>query len=201
MPRRGPVWAIALLTAGVTSARSVPPPAHAPERAPPGPALLDLGPPVGSWVAHQLSEYQTGLAPFELDEVAATIEEVSERYGLSRDLILAVIRTESGFYNWARSRAGALGLMQIMPETGEMLARDLGIEWNGPTTLFDPVTNIRLGVCYLSRLHSRYGTWRPALAAYNFGPAAIDRYLRGGRTLPLGYTTRVLAALPAPTAP
>lgn len=163
--------------------------------------LEPLGPPVEAWIVHRLMSYQTGLARFEVEAVARTIEEESQRHGLSRDLILAVMRTESGFYNWARSHAGALGLMQIMPSTGEMLARVLQIPWAGTQTLFDPVVNVRLGVAYLADLHGRYGSWPQALAAYNWGPAAIDRRIRRGSALPVQYATRVLAALPSPTAP
>jgi soluble lytic murein transglycosylase-like protein len=162
---------------------------------------VPLGPPVEEWITSELQAYQTGLADFELYELSQAIERESTRYGLRRELVLAVMRTESGFYNWARSRVGALGLMQIMPATGKMLARQLGIRWNGPQTLFEPVTNVRLGVAYLARLHSRYGNWTPALAAYNWGPGAIDRHLRRGRSLPVGYTARVFAALDAPTVP
>ena len=167
---------------------------------PNGHAVPD-GPPIERWIAHQLLQYQTGLGRAEIENVARTIEAECRRAGLRRDLVLAVMRTESGFYNWARSRAGALGLMQIMPATGEMLARQLKIEWAGPETLFDPVVNVRLGVAYLTDLHRRFGTWHRALAAYNWGPAAIHRRLRRGHKLPVRYAARVLAALDSPTAP
>jgi soluble lytic murein transglycosylase-like protein len=172
------------------------------ESVPPG--LEDTspaGPPIEGWITYQLMQYQTGLGMTEVETVARTIESQAQRSGLSRDLILAVMRTESGFFNRARSRVGALGLMQIMPATGEMLARQLGIDWKGPETLFDPVVNVRLGVAYLTQLHARYGSWQRALAAYNWGPGAIDRRLRRGRRLPVQYVARVLAALESPTSP
>jgi soluble lytic murein transglycosylase len=156
---------------------------------------------VEEWITQELLAYQTGLSLAEVRSVAEVIERESAQHGLRRDLVLAVMRTESGFYNWARSRAGALGLMQIMPATGEMLARELEIPWEGPETLFNPIVNVRLGVTYLARLRARYGTWRPALAAYNWGPGAIDRRLRRGHALPAAYSTRILTALAAPTAP
>jgi soluble lytic murein transglycosylase len=156
---------------------------------------------VEEWITGQLLSYQTGLSLEEVRATAGVIEQESAQHGLGRDLVLAVMRIESGFYNWARSRAGALGLMQIMPATGEMLARELGIPWEGPETLFDPTVNVRLGVTYLSQLHARYGTWGPALAAYNWGPGAIDRRLRRGRALPVVYTARIFTALAASAAP
>jgi soluble lytic murein transglycosylase len=153
---------------------------------------------VEEWITRKLLSYQTGLSRAEVRSVAEVIERESARHGLSRDLVLAVMQTESGFHNWARSRAGALGLMQIMPATGEMLARELEIPWEGPETLFEPRVNVRLGITYLARLHARYRNWGPALAAYNWGPGAIDRRLRRGHALPAAYTKRVLAALAAP---
>ena len=192
--------AMASLLLGLTWLYPVPTSALA-ERVPP--ELRDpepAGPSVESWITHQLLQYQTALSRSEVEAVARTIESEADSWGLSRDLILAVIRTESGFFNRARSHAGALGLMQIMPSTGEMVAAELGIDWKGPETLFDPVVNIRLGTAYLSRLHTRFGSWQKALAAYNWGPGTIDRRLRRGRSLPVRYATRVLAALDAPTA-
>ena len=193
--------AMASFLLGLTWLYPVPTSALA-ERVPP--ELLDpepAGPPVEIWITHQLLRYQTALSRSEVEAVARTIESEARSWGLSRDLILAVIRTESGFFNRARSHAGALGLMQMMPNTGEMVAAELGIDWNGPETLFDPVVNIRLGVAYLSRLHTRFGSWQKALAAYNWGPTTIDRRLRRGRRLPVQYATRVLAALEPPPTP
>ena len=110
-------------------------------------------------------------------------------------MVLAVIHTESGYYNFARSSVGALGLMQIMPATGEMLAREAGIRWTGPELLFDPEVNLRLGTRYLAVLRARYGDWTRALAAYNWGPGEIDRRLAVGEVLPDKYASRVYARL------
>ena len=91
------------------------------------------------------------------------------------------MHVESRFYNFAVSPVGAIGLMQVMPETGEELAARLGIHWVGPQTLFDPTVNVRLGVAYLRELSDRYdGNLPTALAAYNWGPGHIDRRLRLG---------------------
>ncbi len=157
-----------------------------------------FGPGAVEWVQARFTLYQTGLAPFEVRRVAETVVAESERLGLRPELVLAVIYTESAFHAFARSPAGALGLMQIMPETGQMLAGELGIEWRGPETLFDPVINIRLGTHYLAHLHSKYANWDRALAAYNWGPMRIDRRLESGRSLPSGYVRRVTAQLQSP---
>jgi soluble lytic murein transglycosylase-like protein len=143
----------------------------------------------------EIARFQTGLNRAEVRAVAAAILEEADLNGLRAELILALIQTESAFDNFARSRVGALGLMQVMPATGEMLARQHGLAWSGPETLFDPVVNVRLGCRYLAFLRARYGRLETALAAYNWGPGAIDRRLAGGAAVPRRYPTLVLARL------
>jgi soluble lytic murein transglycosylase len=142
-----------------------------------------------------LARHLTGLAPFEVRRVAEALISEANRNRVEPALVLAVMHTESGYYNFARSSVGALGLMQIMPATGEMLAREAGIPWTGPEMLFEPALNLRLGTRYLATLHARYGDWKGALAAYNWGPGAIDRRLAEGEGLPEQYTDRVYARL------
>jgi soluble lytic murein transglycosylase len=142
-----------------------------------------------------LSSYMTGLAPFELRRTAEAVVRESKRNHIDVRLVLAVMHTESGYYNFARSPVGALGLMQIMPATGEMLADEAGLDWSGPDDLFAPELNVRLGTRYLAILHARYGTWQKALAAYNWGPAAIDKRLAEGDRVPEVYVQQVYARL------
>jgi soluble lytic murein transglycosylase-like protein len=153
------------------------------------------GPTAVEWVQARFLAHQTGLAEFEVRAVAEAIVEEALANDLPRELVLAVIRTESGFHNFARSKVGALGLMQIMPATGKGIAEELSIAWNGPATLFEPLVNVKFGTRYLRELHDRYGIWDKALAAYNWGPGAIDRRLRRGHALPARYVEKVLAQL------
>jgi len=144
-------------------------------------------------VEAHLVAHQTGLSPRERLALAHTIVEESERYGVEVEMILAVIYSESGFHNFARSSTGALGLMQILPSTGRTLAERAGVPWEGPRSLLDPNLNVRLGTSYLRWLYKRYGRWDRALAAYYVGPGAVDRMLRHGEPVPEAYATRVLS--------
>jgi soluble lytic murein transglycosylase-like protein len=144
-------------------------------------------------VEAHLVDHQTGLSPRERLALAHAIVEASERFRVDVDMILAVIYSESGFHNFARSSTGALGLMQILPSTGRTLSERIGEHWDGPRSLLDPTVNVRLGTSYLRWLHQRYGRWDRALAAYNFGPGAVDRMLRHGEPVPEAYAQRVLS--------
>jgi soluble lytic murein transglycosylase-like protein len=89
-------------------------------------------------------------------------------HSLSPDFVRAVIQAESAFNPWARSPKGAMGLMQLMPQT----AAEYRV-----LNAYDPGENIRAGVAYLRSLLDRYNNDESlALAAYNAGPNAVDRY-------------------------
>jgi soluble lytic murein transglycosylase-like protein len=154
-------------------------------------AVLPAPPSAADEIEVLLSRHMTGLAGFEVRRTAEAIVAEAARNRVDPHLVLAVMNTESGYYNFARSPVGALGLMQIMPATGEMLAREVGVDWSGPDDLFAPELNVRLGVRYLALLHARFGTWQRALAAYNWGPAAIDRRLADGDGVPQIYVQQV----------
>ncbi|MFQ5598050.1 MAG: lytic transglycosylase domain-containing protein [Nitrospiria bacterium] len=143
-----------------------------------------------------LSNYKTGLKSFEHRRLVDFIYVESLLYGFNPELILAVITTESSFYNWSVSKKGALGMMQILPATGRALAKSSRhIAWNGSKdTLFDPYVNIQLGIQYLHKLNNTFSDLRTALTAYNYGPTRVRRWIRRGKSLPTGYADRVLRA-------
>ena len=92
---------------------------------------------------------------------------MGRRYGVHAALVKAVIAAESNFEPGAVSRAGAQGMMQLMPATAE----ELGVEHP-----FGVVENVDGGVRYLRAMLERFGDVRRALAAYNAGPGTVDRY-------------------------
>lgn len=136
----------------------------------------------------------TGLTQGDLRRLVPIIVAEAERAGLEPALVLAVIEVESGGRHRARSRADARGLMQLLPTTGATLAVDAGIPWDGPETLYDPVSNVRLGVRYLAYLVDRFDDVPTALAAYNAGPTRVARLLRRGHPIPRRYAQRVIRA-------
>ena len=91
---------------------------------------------------------------------------------------LGIARSESLFMRDVRSRAGAVGVMQLMPATGRQVAQQIKLPYSGLDTLTDPNHNIRLGTTYLGSMAARYdGNHVLATAAYNAGPHRVDRWL------------------------
>lgn len=142
------------------------------------------------WVRSTLGRSQLDLAPDQLDRVVASLLEAHNRYGIPAEVLLAVIKAESDFDVDAVSRAGAVGLMQVMPATGREVAMDLNITWIGEKMLRDPAINIQLGSEYLHRMFRRFGHADNALAAYNAGPSRVEGLNHAG-ILPAEYAGRV----------
>jgi soluble lytic murein transglycosylase len=112
--------------------------------------------------------------PLEYEDL---IVRYSNEYNLDPYLVAAVIKTESTFKSDAVSSAGAVGLMQIMPETGEWLAGKFGEAFE-TDNLYDPETNIRYGCWYLHFLMERFdGQADLAIAAYNAGHNRVEGWL------------------------
>jgi hypothetical protein len=133
----------------------------------------------------------TSAAQIAPDPVAAPVAEAAQRSGIPASWIRAVMQAESGGAAQAVSPKGAMGLMQIMPETWATLRLRYGLG----TDPFDPHDNIIAGAAYLRELHDRYGS--PGfLAAYNAGPARYEDHLATGQPLPA--ETRAYVALLAP---
>ena len=114
---------------------------------------------------------------------AATVAELEARYALPPGLLYAVMRQESEFRPDARSWVGAMGLMQLMPQTAERAAGELGVKYQ-PERLAQASYNLQLGAFYLSKLLKTFQQRVVlALAAYNAGPQAVSRWLEGSHNL------------------
>ncbi|MEC7795496.1 MAG: lytic transglycosylase domain-containing protein [Pseudomonadota bacterium] len=123
---------------------------------------------------------------------AAQVTEASQRFGIPTTWIMAVMRTESAGDVRAVSSAGAMGLMQVMPDTwaGLRIRHGLGRD------PFEPRNNILAGTAYLREMWDRYGDVSAMLAAYNAGPARYEEYRLADRPLPP--ETRAYVAALAP---
>ena len=104
------------------------------------------------------------------------IIDAARRVNLDPFLIAGLIRQESSFNPRARSAAGAIGLMQVMPATGRILARAEGISGYSDASLTDPAINIRLGARYLRDMIQLHNGIVETLAAYNAGPTPVARW-------------------------
>ena len=118
-------------------------------------------PPPDAIARQEASAATPSPTPLELADAAA------DRYGLPRELVRSVMAAESGFQPAAISPKGAIGLMQLMPGTAQLLGADA----------HDPAQNVDAGARYLRDLLEKYNYGlRHALAAYNAGPGAVDKY-------------------------
>ena len=140
-----------------------------------------------------LEKYETGLAKVTREELAEVIYEEATRNNHDPKFILALIAIESSFQNWSVSERGAKGLMQIMPYVAESIAKEMGIEWSGDLTLFNPSLNIKMGVYYLSRLLLDFKDPGLALTAYNYGPTYVRGLIDKKRKVPQHFYQKILS--------
>jgi soluble lytic murein transglycosylase-like protein len=124
---------------------------------------------------------------------AEYINNAGKKYGVSPELVAAVIKAESSFQPRALSKAGAYGLMQVMPGTWRLVNSQAQVCSGrhegecGSDCFYNPELNIAIGTCYLSQLINRFSSHAElAVAAYNAGPGAVDKY---GNIPPYAETT------------
>jgi len=122
--------------------------------------------------------FNPGLISSRPRAYAAEVEKTAKAFGLDPNLLFAVMRVESIYNRRIVSHAGAIGLMQIMPRTGRLIAHELGVEDFGLSDLLDHQTSLRFAAWYLSSLLHRFDGRTPlAIAAYNGGPHNVRAWL------------------------
>ena len=129
-----------------------------------------------SWKIYHSADIQKRLFyPFPYKE---DIEENSRINNVDRFLVLSIIKVESGFDCTARSKVGALGLMQLMPETGAWIAGEFSEPKFSPAMLYQPLISIRFGSWYIKSLLKEFdGNIYLALAAYNAGRGNVHDWM------------------------
>jgi soluble lytic murein transglycosylase-like protein len=114
-------------------------------------------------------------------KLGRTVMRLSERHMVSPGLLLSVVETESSFRYDVVSKAGAVGLMQLLPRTAEEVAARYHIRsYHSAQDLKNPVVNLELGAAYLAYLRTRFGHSVHYLAAYNMGPTAMRVRIKNG---------------------
>lgn len=123
--------------------------------------------------------------------IAQTILTQSKKYHFDPVLVASVIATESRFRVNAQGQHKEQGLMQLRPDTAAWIAENTDEAWTAKMSLFDPATNIKLGVAYLALLRKEFGENEVFLSAYNLGPNLTRRFVKK-QIVPKIYTERVL---------
>jgi soluble lytic murein transglycosylase len=140
-------------------------------------ALLALAA-VGAWIVRAEPDwYLRARYPLAYEHI---LRGRAANYDLDPALLAAVVYVESRFDPNARSEAGAVGLMQLLPETAKGIAQRTGGTRFVVADLLDPELNVRYGAWYLHTLRDRYRRLELALAAYHAGQGNVDRWLRDG---------------------
>ena len=120
----------------------------------------------------------------------ALVREYASKYDLPEGLVYGIIKTESGFDAAATSSAGAVGLMQLMPDTYAWLCGITGEEYD-PANLRDPRSNIRYGCLFLSQLFKQFSDTDTVLAAYNAGQGTVIKWLQDESVTQNGKLTNI----------
>ena len=132
---------------------------------------------LSNYMEQRFKTANPGLSDEKVDELITVFWDQIKEYGFEPEKALAWIEQESSFRITAVSYKGAVGLTQIMPTTGKEVAGWLGIEWKGTETLMDPVTNLKIGFCYLNWCRERPAvkTEHQIFSAYFWGIGNLQK--------------------------
>jgi soluble lytic murein transglycosylase len=126
-----------------------------------------------------LYERMDGLSQSQAHSLTLKLMKLCKKYDFSVSSVLALISAESSFDKEAKSSVGAIGLMQVMPQTAKFIAHKSGItSYHRARDLKNPEVNLAVGIAYLSYLRDRYAQSHSYLAAYNMGPSKFNRMVR-----------------------
>ncbi|MGE0632020.1 MAG: lytic transglycosylase domain-containing protein [Pseudobdellovibrionaceae bacterium] len=140
------------------------------------------------WVRSSLPKKHKG----KHQKIAQAIIDESMKYGFDPVLILSMIRGESSFNPDCKGSLDEIGLMQLRPATAKWIAEMSGMKWEGRKSLFNPVTNIRLGTAFVAHLREKYDSHaRLYLAAYNMGAGNVDK-VRSKKVWPKIYPIHIM---------
>jgi soluble lytic murein transglycosylase len=109
----------------------------------------------------------------ELKTIAEIVYDESFKKKVDYRLVLAIMKIESNFRQDAVSRKGARGLLQVKPSLARYISKDVGVSWQGDTTLDEPEKNIKIGVHFFSQLIEDFENINMALHAYHVGPTRL----------------------------
>lgn len=156
-------------------------------------AVILIAGALGAVPATTPAQSAPGARTVAADPHGGYIAEASQRFAIPEHWIRAVLRAESAGDVRAISSAGAIGLMQVMPDTWA----GLRVRYSLGRDPYDPRDNILAGTAYLREMWDRYGTLAAMLAAYNAGPGRYDEHRAMGRPLPAETRAYVAALAPA----
>lgn len=129
----------------------------------------------------QITDYirneKVELGEDKLRSISEMVYDESIRYNLDYRLVLALMKIESNFKHNAVSKKGARGLLQVKPSLARYIAEDVGVAWQGDTTLDEPDKNIKIGVRVFSKLIEDFQSIQMALHAYHVGPTRLREIL------------------------
>lgn len=132
--------------------------------------------------------------PDELSDLSHFILTKSKEYKMSPLFVLSLIEVESGYHPTIVSNRGAVGMLQLLPDTAKEVALNSGMVWTGPHLLENPKTNIDLGLRYMNTLKKQFGNEEHTLTAYNMGPNALRLRLSKRQKVSRVYFERVMDA-------
>lgn len=126
------------------------------------------------------------------EKITKALLSEANRYDIDPVFLLSIIKTESNFNPLAVGTSGEIGLMQLMPKTGEYIAKKIDMKYRGARTLRDPVKNIKLGAAYFHYLREKFdGKAFRYVPAYNVGPGKVTK-AESRKDIPKIYPERVI---------